>query len=126
MTTNKQIWVVEDDPEIRELLALLLNQHGYAVTTFENAVQFTKALQSGQAMDALLLDVMLPDGNGNQLCQRVRNHPNFGQVPILMMSANMTFPEVVRFCRGDDFINKPFDFNLILRKLEQLLQSNSA
>lgn len=119
---TKKVWVVEDDPGIREVILMWLSEEGYEVCLFENATQFKTALKTqSDKMDAMLLDVMLPDGNGLQLCQMVKSDPNYTQVPVLMMSAGMSYVDVERFCRADAFIPKPFDLNDMFGKLNRLI-----
>jgi len=117
---KKQIWVVEDDQGIREMLELLLQMEGYDVETFENASKFKLALASGRKMDVLLTDVMLPDGNGLYLCQMVKSANHANPIPVLVMSARLSFADRERFCRADDFIAKPFDIKDIVDKLNRL------
>ncbi len=117
----KKVWVVEDDLGIREVIAILLEEEGYEVSLFENASQFMLALSTRTGdIDALVMDVMLPDGNGIHLCHKVKSSESFGHVPVLMISANTNFCDVERFCRADDFIPKPFDINEMVRKVGRL------
>lgn len=118
----KKVWVVEDDPGIREIIGMLLEDEGYEVSLFENASQFNMALRSQpNHIDAMVMDVMLPDGNGIHLCHKVKSSESFNNVPVLMMSANTTFCDVERFCRADDFIPKPFNIDEMAKKVSRLM-----
>lgn len=118
----KNVWVVEDDPSIRELIELLLVEEGYRVSLFENALQFNTALNnSSTKIDAIIMDLRLPDGNGVNLCHRVKISQKFGNVPVLMMSANATHGDVERFCRADDYLPKPFDIRELVKRLNRLV-----
>ena len=99
----------------------MVAREGYQVYLFENAAQFKTALKAQpDAMDAMLMDVMLPDGNGLQLCHMVKSISDYAKVPVLIMSAALNHLEVERFCRADGFIPKPFDLNDMLGKLNRL------
>ena len=65
---RKKVWIVEDDPDIGELICLILTEDGHEVTLFSDATSFNKALELTNAKaDLFLLDIMLPDGNGIDL-----------------------------------------------------------
>lgn len=118
---EKMIWVVEDDQGIRDMVCLLLRTEGYEVKSFENAQQFRQALKSGEKLDLLLTDVMLPDGNGLYLCQLVKTASSEKSIPVLVMSARLNFYEQERFCRADDFIAKPFDISDMVKRINKLI-----
>lgn len=71
-------------------------------------------------IDLVVMDVKLPDGNGMNLCHRVKTSGKFASVPVLMMSADATFRDVERFCWADDYIPKPFDIREMVRKVTKL------
>jgi len=117
----KKVWVVEDDPSIREIISILLLEEGYDVRLFENASKFVVAINTSKDhVDVIVMDIRLPDGNGVNLCHKVKTSENFSQVPVLMMSADATFGDVERFCRADDYIPKPFDIREMVRKVARL------
>jgi DNA-binding response OmpR family regulator len=117
---RKRVWVVEDDPGIRDIISQIFSEE-YEVVPFENASQFNAVLASGENnVHAMVMDVMLPDGNGLNLCSRVKSSPNFKNVPVLIMSAGLSFAEIERFSRADDFIPKPFDIDEMFRKVQRL------
>jgi len=118
----KKVWVLEDDPGIGEVLTMLLEGEGYKVAVFESATQFNTALRAGaEDVDAMVMDVFLPDGNGIYLCDKVKTNAKLSNIPVIVMSANTTFADVERFCRADDFIPKPFDIDEMLRKVGRLV-----
>lgn len=118
---KKQVWVIEDDPDIGEIVSFLLNEDGHQVTLFNNATSFESAVADGQKPDLFLMDVMLPDGNGIDLCEVVKNHQDLQSLPVMMMSAHAAFAKVQQFCKADDFIAKPFDIDMLSAKVNKLL-----
>ena len=59
--------------------------------------------------DAFILDVMLPDGNGIDVCRKLKEDQRTLHIPVVMMSANYTSGQMAEFCNADEFISKPFD-----------------
>ena len=70
---KKKVWVVEDDPDIGEVISFLLNDEGFEVCLFPNASMFKEQLSNSDA-DMMVMDVMLPDGNGIELCHDVKTN----------------------------------------------------
>lgn len=116
---KKKVWVIEDDPDIGEIISHLLAEEGYDVLVFPNATTFTKALSIADA-DLMVMDVMLPDGNGIELCNGVKTTSTLAHIPVLMMSANKGMSDLNGYYRADDFIAKPFDINEMVRKVKRL------
>ncbi|MDO8847638.1 MAG: response regulator transcription factor [Coriobacteriia bacterium] len=101
-----RILVVDDQPEIREVVRLNLEAEGYEVTTAEDVAHALAAFDSGQFVLAIL-DVMLPDGDGFDLARSIRERSD---VPIMMLSARDTdVDKAVGLGVGaDDYVTKPF------------------
>ena len=102
-----KILIVEDDPQITKILKLNLKLSGFET---DNAMTFQDAWQKIMAdhFDLLLLDIGLPDGNGLDLCQKVRESGN--DVPIVFLSALTDEATVVKGIKNgaDDYLRKPF------------------
>lgn len=119
---GKQIILLEDDPGVREVIELILDLEGYQVTSFENVEGFMNRTSAGQP-DLFILDVMLPDGSGIEVCGELKAIG--GQIPVLMMSAHAKAEEISRSCIADAFIAKPFDLNNLLTTVEKLITTGS-
>lgn len=121
----ENVLVVEDDPDIGALLHRGLGAAGFAVKwvdTADGAIQHMAA----HAPSAVLLDVMLPDGTGNDLCRSFRQRGYAG--PILFLSAKDEVSDRVEglAAGGDDYIVKPFSFDeLVARLRAQLLRRSN-
>jgi len=114
----KQIHVVEDDQDIRHIIEVILEEEGYIVKTFADATSFHKGM--GESIpDLYLLDVMLPDGSGIDLCNEIRTTKSIKDIPIIIMSAHAKADLILDQCSVNDFITKPFDLNDILFRIQQ-------
>ncbi|MHA4895859.1 response regulator transcription factor [Pedobacter sp. PWIIR3] len=117
---KKSIYIVEDNKDIGFILQYFLNDEGFDVELFETVASFHSRLQS-KAPDLFLLDVMLPDGDGLEICSEIKHHDSLKQKPVLIMSAHLPSEFVKRESCADSFIAKPFDLFVILNRVNQLL-----
>jgi DNA-binding response OmpR family regulator len=117
-----KVMVVDDDPIILATLSHLLTPLGMEVTTLKNSQMFWEIL-SAEAPDLLILDLEMPEFNGIELCQVVRNDPQWCELPILMLTACTEDEASNRaFAAGaDDYITKPIiEQKLITRIVNRL------
>jgi len=107
-TAQAKVMVVDDDPKVLVSLSALLEPWGLDVITLADPQQFWQVLETSLP-DLLILDVKLPDFNGVELCQIVRNDPQWSQLPVLFLSACNDAQTVHQvFTAGaDDYIQKP-------------------
>jgi len=117
---DKRIQIVEDDEDIRFIIEYILEDSGYIVESFPNATLFKNRNNKKEA-DLLILDVMLPDGNGIELCREHKENPELAHIPVLVMSAHARAKSILEEACADDFISKPFDLDNFLRKAKKLL-----
>lgn len=119
---KKQVWIVEDDPDIGDIISIVLSGDGHEVRLFSNARSFKAALRlNTPTADLFVLDVMLPDGNGVELCETTKGDRDLSSIPVLMMSAHAGFAVIKRSCSADDFISKPFDIDDLSARVNQLM-----
>ncbi|MCI9595984.1 MAG: VanR-ABDEGLN family response regulator transcription factor [Firmicutes bacterium] len=106
MEKNKNILVVDDEKEIADLLELYLKNDGYQVLKFYKGAPVLKCIET-EKIDLALLDIMLPDVDGLEICRRIREEHNF---PIIMLTAKgEELDKVTGLTMGaDDYITKPF------------------
>ncbi len=119
MATEK-ILVVDDDNNICELLRLYLEKEGYTVTIARTGMQAVRSFAEHQP-DLMLLDIMLPELDGWQVCREIRKYSN---KPIIMLTAKgETFDKVLGLELGaDDYITKPFDSKEVLARIKAVLR----
>jgi DNA-binding response OmpR family regulator len=123
VTDAPRVLVVEDEPNIRELVCLHLGLEGYAC---EGAADGQSALArtEAEAFDLLVLDVMLPRLDGVSLCRAVRRGSMNGDVPILMLTArSQESDKVIGLESGaDDYLTKPFGVRELVARARALLR----
>lgn len=116
----KQLLVVEDEPDIQELLQNFLEAAGYQVVVAGDGVAALTCFQQ-QIFDLVLLDVMLPKIDGYGVCELIRHT---SQVPVVMLTALESEENQLRGfdLQIDDYITKPFSMPVLLRKIEAVLR----
>jgi two-component system phosphate regulon response regulator PhoB len=117
---NKHIQIVEDDGDIRFIVEYILEDANYIVETFENATTFNNRARIDD-VDLIILDVMLPDGNGIDLCRNLKADNRTVNIPVIIMSAHAGSQSVLEEACADDFINKPFDLDNFLTRVKKIL-----
>ncbi len=114
----KSILVIEDDPDIRELLAYNLSREGFELCVCDNGQEgLDVALQ--RKFDLIVLDLMLPMLTGIEVCKKLREHPERRSVPIIMLTAKAEETDVV-FGLGvgaDDYMTKPFGVKELIARI---------
>jgi CheY-like chemotaxis protein len=123
-TPKKRILAVDDDPKITRLLRLTLEQTGdYEVREVNRASQAVAAAQEFQP-DLILLDVLMPGLDGGSLAEHFRRTPAFLHIPIVFLTAAVTWEEVHArhgVVGGMPFLAKPVDFDEMLACLQKHL-----
>ena len=117
----KEIFIVEDDQDIRELIGFLLESHDFKVTSFPTAEDFQIAILTSFP-DLILLDIMLPDGNGIQICKELRENDNTIGIPVVLMSAHADAKLLQDHC-ANDFLPKPFDIDDLISRVNRHLKA---
>ncbi len=120
----KRILVVDDEEEILDLFRDALAREGkYEVRTASTGYEAGMLTESFKP-DLIVLDYMLPDVNGNVVCERIRAHPDMGSTRIIFISGVVEENEVDRLLEAgaDEFIKKPFNIDYVLRRVGQLIE----
>lgn len=117
---TKKILVVDDDPDILDALQLILEDAGFEVKTTEKG-EYAENLRDGNGNlpDLILLDVLLSGKDGRAICKKLKGQPATKHIPIIMMSAHPDADKSSREVGADDFLAKPFDFDDLLRKIDE-------
>src|SRR5438093_4034999 len=105
----ERVLIVDDDPDIQRLISYNLSQAGYDVTTAATGRTALDAVY-GDPPDLIILDLMLPDIDGLEVCRTLRQRQNSAAIPIIMLTARgEEIDRVVGFELGaDDYVMKPF------------------
>ncbi|MGN0436596.1 MAG: response regulator transcription factor [Wujia sp.] len=117
------IYVVEDDESIREIETIALKNSGHEVCEFENANSFFEKI-SEILPDLLVLDVMLPDSDGNTIVKKLRSMQETKKLPIIMVTAKTSEVDLIRGLDNgaDDYIKKPFSVMELITRVKTLLR----
>ena len=120
----KQILIVEDEPDIQELLCAYIQNAGYKTAAAGDGEEALRLFADG-SFDLVLLDIMLPGMNGFQVCERIRIQ---SQVPILMLTALDGEAQQLRGLglNADDYITKPFSMPVLLEKIRVILRRSTG
>ncbi|SDI70454.1 response regulator [Billgrantia gudaonensis] len=119
-TTPATLIVVDDDPEIRELLADYLGRHGYRALVAEDAEALHRLLAT-ESPDLLIVDIMLPGDDGFTICRKVRRD---SEVPIIMLTASADDTDRILGLElgADDYLGKPFNPRELLARIKAVLR----
>jgi diguanylate cyclase (GGDEF)-like protein len=124
---KEDILVVDDNPDNLRLLSKMLNKNGYRVRTAMNGQMALTAAQN-VAPDLILLDIMMPDIDGYEVCENLKADPNTAEIPVIFLSAlTDTFDKVKAFTAGGiDYIVKPFQMAEVLARVQNHLALRAA
>lgn len=122
-----KILVVDDEPDIVELIALNLRKHGHAVESAYNGMQALAKCRNSRP-DLIVLDVMMEGMDGLSVCEILRAQPKTRSIPVIMVTA--ATGEIARmnsFAAGAaDFLSKPFSPGDLIRRVNRLLDDSKA
>jgi DNA-binding response OmpR family regulator len=121
---KRKILIVDDDAEIVELLEDVLERDGrFEIKTASSGYEAGMATEKFRP-ELILLDYMLPDVNGNVVCQTIRRNPEFENIKIIIISGVVKQDEIAQLLKSgaEDFIRKPFNITELTDKINVVLQ----
>lgn len=118
---RRKILVVDDEPDIREILNLLLNSNGYEVFSASDGENAIRLLKENPSTDLIILDVMMPHEDGITVLKKIRE---FSKIPALFLTAKIQESDKAEAYAsgGDDYLTKPFSQNELLMKVNSLIR----
>lgn len=121
---NNKVLIVDDDENIVELIRLYLEKEGFATVTANNGLKAVELFKS-EAPSIVILDVMMPEMDGWQVCREIRRVSN---IPIIMLTAKgETFDKVLGLELGaDDYMVKPFETKELIARVKAVLRRSEA
>ena len=123
MSDQKKILIIDDEPDILELLVLRLEANGYEVTS---ATDGQKGLDKArnENPDLIILDLMLPSIDGYKVCRMLKFDERFKKIPIVLFTARTQEADMKlgQEVGADAYITKPFEPNILLSKVAELLK----
>jgi len=117
---KKRIHVLEDDKDIAFIIEFLLKDEGYEIQVSSTFKELKEKLKDS-IPDLFILDVMLPDGNGIDICRDLKTDVFTKHIPVIVMSANVRSKELSESVSPDDYISKPFDLDYIENRIKRLI-----
>ena len=118
---RNRILIVDDDPDIREVLYVLLDREGFNPVIAENGVEALKKIEEDKDIELIILDVMMPEMSGIETCEKLRD---LTSAPVLFLTAKSQEQDKVDAYTsgGDDYLVKPFSKVELLMKVKSLLR----
>jgi len=120
---NAKIFIIEDEPSIVKLLKYNLEKEGFIVGFSDNGNEGFKSLKNFDP-DILLLDWMLPDLSGIEICKLIKKNEKLSKIPIIMLTARGEEEDKIKGLDSgvDDYMTKPFSFKELLARIKALLR----
>jgi phosphate regulon transcriptional regulator PhoB len=121
--TTKNILIVDDEPDIVELISYNLKKEGFHLSTALDGEEALQKVRTGH-LDLIILDLMLPGIHGMELCRILRNNPRTAHVPIIMLTARGEESDKVRGLEtgADDYMTKPFSPKELIARVKAVLR----
>ena len=123
---NGKIFIIEDEPSIIQLVQHNLEKNGFLVSSSLNGNDGLKELKKFQP-DLLLLDWMLPDLSGVEICKNIRKDASYNNLPVIMLTAKGEEEDKIKGLDSgvDDYLTKPFSFNELMARIKAVLRRSN-
>ncbi len=120
---KQTVVIVEDEPDISELISIHLEKNGFKTKCFENGRDFFNYVEKGKP-DLLILDLMLPDMDGIEICKKIRSHAMISNLPIIMLTARSDETDKILGLElgADDYVTKPFSPKELVARVKAVLR----
>lgn len=125
--TIKRILVVDDEPDVTELLEYKLEQEGYRVKVLNDPLSFVATVREFEP-DLMVLDIMMPELNGLQLCRIARSDPAMKNIPVIFLTAKGEAEDRVKGLEtgAEDYVSKPFNTRELMLRVEKILNRGAV
>jgi DNA-binding response OmpR family regulator len=120
---TKRVVCIEDEPEMIDLVRLILGRKGYDVIGANGGIEGLDAVRR-ERPDIILLDLMMPDMDGWEVYQQIKADPDLKQIPVVVVTAKAQSIDKVlglHIAKVDDYITKPFGPQELLESIEKIL-----
>ena len=115
----KKIFIADDDPDILEILSMMLKVAGYKTDATSNANDIFS--YKDNLPDLILLDIWMSGVDGREICRRLKGNELTKNIPVVFLSANSRINEITEEYQARDFIAKPFEMDHLLSKVKEIL-----
>jgi len=123
-----RIMVVDDDPDLVESVTMILEKKGHKVVPAYDGVECMEKVKTVKP-DAMILDVMMPNKNGYEVCRELKGDPAYRNIPILLLTAVVSHIPTTTYTyrdgmetEADDYVDKPVEPAELVRLVERLIQ----
>jgi len=130
MNTQKRVLVVDDEPDFASIVQGNLEREGFAVDVAYNGVEGLEKVQANPP-DAIVLDVMMPEKDGYEMCKELKGDDRFCEIPVVLLTAVASHVTSTRYTHADgmsteadDYIAKPASAEEITESIKRLLDIN--
>jgi DNA-binding response OmpR family regulator len=120
----KKILIVEDDLDIQDIFKIIFASNGYEVECNDRALLISE--RQRDLPDLVILDKQLPDISGLEACRILKSKNSTRHIPVILISATPGIAADARAAGADDFMEKPFNMQMILRKVSKLLKQQAS
>lgn len=102
----QQVWVIDDQQDILDIIQIYLEGEGYQVKTYLNGSFLQQKIDNWP--DMFLLDILLMGEDGRDICRELKSRENTHHIPVILLSAHFNARNALAECGADDFLAKPF------------------
>ena len=121
---DKRVIVIEDEDNVRETLDLLLSNAGFTVSSSATGTEIFSTITEFNP-DIILLDVMLDDLDGRDICKAIKQNPVTSHIPVIMLSGVADVYNAIADVGANDVVSKPFDEQTLLKRIERQLSNTN-
>ena len=126
--SNERILVIEDEPQMIDLIRLILETRGYRVIAAQGGEEGLDTMRN-ERPDLILLDIMMPEMDGGDVYHRMQQEPELSQIPVIVVTAKAAPIDRVLWmnvAQVDDYVTKPFGPDDLLNSVERVLTRRAA
>jgi len=109
----KKIFIADDDPDILDILSIMLETQGYTVIKSDKANNIFE-YSKGELPDLILLDIWMAGLDGREICEKLKRNELTKDIPVIFISANSSIEEITKEYNANGFISKPFEMSYLL------------
>jgi len=122
----KLVFILEDETDILELISLQITNAGFETRGFIRGEEMFNGMRSALP-DLIVLDLMLPDMDGLEVCKRLKENPSHDKIPVVMLTARINIEDKVKGLEygADDYITKPFDSKELIARINAVLRRSA-
>lgn len=118
---KQRVLIFDDDPDIAEVVAIILEENGFDVHHFGNCEKVKEKIRTARP-DVILMDNKIPPEGGITAARQIKQSPEHGHIPVVFFSANRDVAGLANQAQADYFVEKPFDIDELVKVIGRALQ----